>query len=96
MENNTFKVDTQKSVKKSFLERVNGVYSAAIFLSGLSSVCGLIFLIKGLYEQIWTEIGVADFVLVDGNVLLFGLLLYIFGLLIQEGFKMQKELDEIL
>ncbi|MBR3684044.1 MAG: helix-turn-helix domain-containing protein [Lachnospiraceae bacterium] len=51
--------------------------------------------LSGYQSSGFDIIKVGDFVLVDGNVLLFGLLLYIFGLLIQEGFKMQKELDAI-
>ncbi|MBQ2802005.1 MAG: DUF2975 domain-containing protein [Lachnospiraceae bacterium] len=38
----------------------------------------------------------ADFVLIDGAVLMFGAILYILSMLIEEGFKLQKELDEVL
>ncbi len=164
MEDNTFKLDTQKIVKKNFLKNIRGIFSVAIFLTGMSSIAGLVFIIRGLVEQIWKEIGVAafvekgffyfsiicifisliniliddkpfsrtlsyciqiisilyligavlfprlsgyrssgfeifssgDFVLIDGNILLFGSLLYILSVLIREGFKLQKELDEIL
>lgn len=164
MENNTFKLDTEKSAKRSFLKRVNVAFSSAIVLTSIISVAHFIFLIRGISEQAWKELSVAgfvemefaylsmfcifislikilmdnkpfsktltyciriisvlyfvgailfprlsgyessgfdilragDFVLIDGKVLLFGLLLYIFSVLIEEGFKMQKELDEIL
>lgn len=164
MENHTFKLDTQKSVKKNFLEKINSVYSIGLFLTGLTSIGGVIFTFKGIAEQHWKEMGVAgfvqtefyylsiicifislikilidespfsktlsycmrivsvlylagavlfprlsgyepsglrifssaDFVLIDGAVLMFGAILYILSMLIEEGFKLQKELDEVL
>lgn len=164
MENNTFKLDTEKSVKKNFLDRVRVAFAMAIFLTGITSIVGIGSIVGGVVNQHWQEIGmarfvgngffyvsmmcifvslikialdakpfsktlsyciriisvlylvgsvlfprlegyeasgfnilsVADFVLIDGAVLLFGLILFILGVLIQEGFCMQRELDEIL
>lgn len=165
MDNHIFKLDTKKSVKKHFVEKVSGAYGCALFLTGITSVVGVVFTIRGLIDQLWKEVGMAefvqrefyflaivcifialikvlidempfsrtlsccmrmvsvlylvgavlfprlpgyessgfhilslssDFVLIDGAVLQVGLLLYIFSVLLEEGFKLQKELDEIL
>ena len=37
-----------------------------------------------------------DFVLIDGSILIFGLLLIILGNIVMAGFSMQKEMNEIL
>lgn len=39
---------------------------------------------------------IGDFVTIDGNILIIGLIIYIFSYLIEEGFKMQNEIDEIM
>lgn len=163
MENQTFTLDTQKTVKQNFLEKVKIPFNIALLLTGISSIGGVIFIVRGIVEQIWKEMGTAQFVqkgfsylsiififislvkmlvdekpfsrtlsycirlisalylvgavlfprlsgyqssgftilsssvvLIDGAILSLGLLLYIFSVLIEEGFSLQKEVDEIL
>ena len=164
MEINNFKLDTQKSVKKNFLEKVKWPVSWAILFTGFVSIIGVVFIIRGVAEQLWNELGAAnfvqqglfylsvicifislvkilvdekpfsrtlsycmrivsvlyfigavlfprlpayqssgfdvfsakDFVLLDGKVFLFGLLVYVFSVLVKEGFELQTEVDEIL
>lgn len=161
---NDFKTDTNQTGKKEFLHRMGGVFTCAIFLTGLCSAGGVYFLIRSIWERPWEEMGAAGFAwkaflylvmicafvslikiaidekpfsrtltycvrvigglfvtaallmprlqgyepsgfeilhfgnvtLIDGFILLPGLLLLILSSLIETGFTMQKEMDEIL
>lgn len=164
MKKNDFSVNTEVSPKKNFLKRTGGLFEAAIILTGICSVAGIVFPIQGIRHGIWQDIGMAAFVthelyylimllafvmlikiavdekpfsvtltrgiraagilllaasviiprlqgyqlfglvifsngrsaLIDGNLLLPGILLVILGNLVKAGFDMQKEMDEIL
>lgn len=164
MNNNDFYTNTQKSFKKEFLNKITGVFIAALFLTGLCSIGGFFFLFRGISEKVWSEIGIANFtwrlisftsilctfislikiaidekpfsktltcclriiallfffasfllprlsgyqpsgfalfsahnfVLIDGSILMTSLLLLILSSLIQAGFAMQREIDEML
>lgn len=159
-----FKTDTQKTPKKEFLSKVSGVFICALFLTGICSLGGICYIIRGIAEKVWQENGMADFawrsmfylviisafislvkiavdekpfsrtltycvramagifliaslliprlsgyqssgfeifskgsfVLIDGGILLPGLLLLLLSCLIKEGFDMQREINEIL
>lgn len=158
MEKGIFKLDTKKSIKKNFLERIKIPFYGALLLTGIFSAMGIMMVISALISHKWKVMGVAQFVqimfsyliiicifislikilidekpfsktlcscmriisllyigaailfqflpgyessgntifFVEAEMLLKCLLIYVFSILIEEGFKMQKELDEIL
>lgn len=164
MTKNNFKTNTLQSNKKNFLNKITGIFICAVFLTGICSIAGISFFIRGISEKIWLETGLVEYVkqstlylcclcifvslikiaidekpfsntltccirmiailflacsvliprlpgyqkscfvilsnqyftLIDGTILLPGLLLFILSILVREGFEMQKELDEIL
>lgn len=48
------------------------------------------------FETNYNILKFGDFTLFDGNTLILGLLLYIFSIIIQEGFASQKEIEEMI
>lgn len=164
MGNNNFKMDTGKSYKKNFLDKTRVPFNLALFLTGVGSINGILFIVKGIMDRIWLEMGMAgyakqvllylsimcisfslvkmlvdekpfsmtltycmriiavlfmigsvvlprlqgyrssgfeffsngEFVLIDAAVLMPGVILYVFSVLVYEGFAMQKEIDEML
>lgn len=52
--------------------------------------------LSGYEDSGFTIIGYGSFTLIDGWILMIGVLLLIFAGIIKEGFSMQKELDEVL
>ena len=161
---NDFVTDTAKTPKKEFLNRMSGIFTCAVFLTGICSIAGIWFLGYGVIHREWNEMGVVPFAwktlmylicmiafvslvkiaidekpfsrtltwciriigillltasvlfprlpgyhssgfeifasqhftLIDGAILLPGILFLIFSALIEEGFRMQKEIDEVL
>ena len=66
-------------------------------IGGLFSAAALLFPRLPDYQSSGFEIiSRGDFVLIDGAILLPGLLLVILGSLVDMGFRMQKEIEEIL
>jgi predicted transporter len=164
MKENDFTTDITAVGKKNFLHRIGACFMAAICLTGLRSIAGILGIIAGIRENVWNEVGMAsfvwkifltviivllfcslvkmaidekpfsgtltwciriigalfvlaslviprldgyqpsdfrilssgDFVLIDGSILIFGLLLIILGNIVMAGFSMQKEMNEIL
>ncbi|MDO5424204.1 MAG: hypothetical protein Q4F41_10795 [Eubacteriales bacterium] len=61
MAGNDFQTDTRKPGKKEFLHRMGGVFTAALFLTGLYSATGLYFFVRSFSTHPWEEIGAAGF-----------------------------------
>ena len=164
MSKNDFKTDTKPTGKKEFLHRMSGLFTCAVFLTGLYSIAGGVSCVRNIISKSWETTGTVrfvwhllfyvivlcafislvkiavdekpfsvtltvciriigilfliasilvprlpgyqssgfeifstgSFVLIDGVILIPGLLLIILGGLISAGFEMQKEMDEIL
>lgn len=164
MSNNDFNMDTALQGKKAYLKKIKVILALAIFLTGVFSLSGVVFLVIGIVDSIWKDIGMAvfmqksiiylsvmcifvallkmifdskpfsktlticiktigviftvsallipqfsgyvssgfeifscgSFVLLDGTLLTFGLLLIILSALIKIAFEMQTEMDEVL
>ena len=104
--------DTNISVKhsKTFSTRMRILLFLALLMTGLIStvlcvqMIGWLFLASSVlfprlpgYHSSGVEIfSYGSFVLIDGINLTLGILIIIFGCLIHEGLRMQKDLDEVL
>ena len=62
MGDNIFKTDTKPKGKRDFLDRISVLYIAATLLTGICSIGGVIFLIRGVVSEMWREGGVSEFV----------------------------------
>lgn len=160
---NNFCVDTSRQEKKDFLKRVKTPLNIALFFTGIQTLAGFYYLIAGVVNSMWVEVGISNFVigsaqyiavicifaslvkllidekpfsntltlcmkvlavlyvleavifprfdgytttfqlfswgnkvLLDGNLLTIGVVLYVLSMIIQEGFHTQKEMEEII
>lgn len=164
MKENDFRTNTDDRSRKIFSEKLTGLLTISVFLTGLCSLGGIWFFVAAFRQSLWNEIGInafawkslmffcvfcafialvkisidekpfskilsvclwliggmfiaasvlfprlpeyqssgfelfsgKNFVLIDGMILVPGILFLILGSLIKEGFEMQKEMEEIL
>lgn len=158
---NDFSVDTGRSAKKNFLEKIKLPFNLVLFLTGIQSIWAVVYLVYGVicfFNGTWqiSELGnfaasalyymiilcifvglikilvdekpfsntlaacmrIIAFLLMagslvlprfegyetnftflfflDGNLLTKGILFYVFGIMVKEGFGMQTELEETI
>ena len=164
MDENIYTTNVEMKPQKPFSRGFGFLLGLGIFLTGFVSIPGVLFVVMGIGEQAWKEMGMCQFVtlavwyacilccfvfmikikidqtyfskllvrcvriiggmvtassfifprlsgyrdsgfeimhfgsitLIDGSILMIGVLLLIFAGIIKEGFSMQKELDEVL
>lgn len=164
MNENIFTTNVEPKSQKTFSRSFKFLLGLGIFLTGILSMIGILFMVSGFTEQIWKKVGMYEYIkagvgygcvvcflicmvliiknkkmisrllirciqsmgvlitisafvlprlsgykssgfeimyfdsftLIDGYVLVKGILFLIFARLIKEGFAMQNELDEIL
>ena len=164
MDENIYTTNVEMKPQKPFSRGFRFLLGLGIFLTGVVSIPGVSFVVMGIGEQAWKEMGMCHFVtlavwyacilccfvfmikikidrtyfskllvrcvriiggmvtvssfifprlsgyrdsgfeimhfgsvtLIDGSILMIGVLLLIFAGIIKEGFSMQKELDEVL
>ena len=62
MTNNDFTMDVTLKGKKAFILKVKRTLAFAILLTGVVSFSGIVFLVMGIINGIWNDIGMAIFI----------------------------------
>ena len=112
MKPNDFDTNISYKHSKTFSTRMRILLFLALFMTGLISTVGIIQIVGPLCSDDWLAVpgifrfvsassgieifSYGSFVLIDGINLTLGILIIIFGCLIHEGLRMQKDLDEVL
>lgn len=76
---NDFKMDTNPTVKKEFIKKIEVIYILAIFLTGVVSLAGVLYIFGGIINSVWVEIGIANYLY---NIINYGLYFILFITLI--------------
>lgn len=66
---NDFSVDTSKQVQRDFMKKIKRPLNIALLLTGLQSICAILYIVGGVANSAWNDMGVANFVMGFANYL---------------------------
>ena len=58
---NDFSVDTSKKINNDFMRKVKGPMNIALLLTGIQTLCAIIYVIGGIVNKVWKNEGIGVF-----------------------------------
>ena len=94
MNENNFETNIERMNRKPFSKLV---FTCVKFNGTLFLLASILFpRLSGYHSSGFEILSTKDFVFCDGLYLMVGIIVFLWGCLIQEGFKVQSELDDVL